>query len=148
MTEKRRGAGDIISTATIAVLFIVILLLVVFSAASYQHATEIQNRNNRERALRTYIVSCIRENNVSKVDLRDFDGAPGIVISTDGSGYERRIYQKDGKLLEEYSESSRAVSPEEALVIGETEKFEVSLQDGGLIRIETDCGVSYAHTGV
>lgn len=148
MTEDRKGYGDIISTLTIAVLFIVILLLVVFSAASYQHATEIQNKNNRERALRTYVVSCIRENSASEVDKRDFDGAPGIVISTAGSGFERRIYLKGGKLLEEYVESDRAPSPDSALVVGETEKFEVSLQDDGLIKIETDCGVSYAHTGV
>ena len=65
MTGERKGTGDILSTLTIAVLFLVILLLVVFSASSYKQATDIQNGNNNRRALLSYVTSCVRENSGS-----------------------------------------------------------------------------------
>lgn len=148
MTEDKKGIGDIISTLTIAVLFIVILLLVVFSASSYQHAAEMQNRNNQERVLRTYVVSCIKANGMNEVEKKDFDGMPGIAISAAGSDFEQRIYLKDGKLLEEFAEKKLAASPDAALEIGETDKFEVEFLEGGLVHIKTDSGGSYAHLGM
>ena len=143
MTDEKRGIGDILSTLTIAVLFIVILLLVVFSAVSYQHATDVQNENNNEKALLSYVTSCVEGNGLNKVEKKDFDGMPGLAISTQDSKFERRIYMSDGKLMEEYAEKTGEVHPGDALVIGETKVFEVSEADGGLISIKTDAGVSY-----
>ena len=160
MTEERKGTGDILSTLTIAVLFLVILLLVVFSASSYKHATDVQNENNNRRALLSYVVSCVRESSGNKVEPKSFDGAPGISIGVKGGKFERRIYMKDGKLLEEYAETGSSIIPEDALVIGETDTFEVNVIDGAgagsdktgtskssLLEIKTDAGSSYVRTG-
>lgn len=147
MTDEKRGIGDILSTLTIAVLFIVILLLVVFSAASYQHATDVQNANNNERALLSYVTSCVEGNGLNEVEKKDFDGMPGVSISTAESDFERRIYMSDGRLLEEYAEKTGDVHPDDALVIGETKVFEVADVGDGLISIKTDAGVSYVRTG-
>ena len=151
MNENRKGAGDMLSTLTIAVIFLVILLLVVFAASSYRHATDVQTANNNSRALLSYVVSAVRENSESKVEKRDFDGAgktaEGISISAKDGKFERRIYMTDGKLVEEYAETGSAINPEDALVIGETDTFEVNEVDGGLLEIKTDAGASYVRTG-
>jgi hypothetical protein len=144
MTGKK-GIGDILQILTIAVLFLVILILVVFSAASYQHATETQNRNNRSRALLSYVVSSVESSRLSEVKERDFDGAEGLSISMEDGKFERRIYMKDGKLLEEYAESKSGINPKDALVIGETEVFEVNRVADDLIEIKTDAGSSYVN---
>ena len=145
MTSGRKIFADILPAATVTVLFIVILLLVMLSAMSYRSANEVLVNNNNERALRTYVAACIRENSLSEVRCKTFDGAPGIAIRAAGSDFERRIYMKDGKLLEEYAAAGAPASPEDALLIGETGKFQVTI-DGGLAKIETDSGVSYART--
>ena len=137
MTGERKGTGDILSTLTIAVLFLVILLLVVFSASSYKQATDIQNGNNNRRALLSYVTSCVRENSGSDIEIKDFGGAKGLAISADNDEFERRIYMKDGKLMEE----------EEALVIAETDVFEVNEVKGGMLEIKTDAGSSYVRIG-
>ena len=144
MAEKNKGLGDILSTATIAVMFIVILLLVMFSASAYRSATEVQSENNSKRALLAYVTASIRDSS-GKIRIISQDGCEGLALKT--SGYERRIYMKDGELLEEYAAAAAALAPGEALVIGETDKFEISVVAPGLIQVETDCGVSYAHTG-
>ncbi len=147
MSEERKGMGDIISTVTIAVLFFVIIILVVFSAASYRHAAEVEAANNRERALLSYVVSAIRDSRMSEITPVDFGGAEGVSIRDAGSKYERRIYMKGGKLLEEYAEEGKDIDPEEALVIGETDTFKVSRVSGDLLKVSTGLGSSYVAAG-
>jgi hypothetical protein len=143
MTEDRKQIGESLQTGMITMLFVIILLLIVLSASSYRFTNEVNRSNSSERALRSYITACIRENRMSKVDIRDFDGAPGLSIRDAGEEYERRIYYMNGKLLEEYAKVDAPVSPDDALTIGETGRFEVTEPRKGLLRIETDCGVSY-----
>lgn len=147
MTGERKGTGDILSTLTVAVLFLVILLLVVFSASSYKQATDIQNGNNNRRALLSYVTSCVRENSGSDIEIKDFGGVKGLAISADNDDFERRIYMKDGKLMEEYTEAANEIDPEEALVIAETDVFEVNEVKGGILEIKTDAGSSYVRIG-
>lgn len=142
MTGKR-GIGDILNILTISVLFLVILILVCFSAASYQHATEVQNRNNSSRALLSYVVSSVKSSSLNKIEERDFGGAEGLAISMEDGRFERRIYMKDGKLLEEYAESKNDINPKDALVIGETRVFEIDRIADDVIEVRTDAGSSY-----
>ena len=67
MLESKRGIGDIISTITVTVLFVVILSLVVFAARGYQHASEVQNMNSNTRAVGSYVVNCVKDSNTSEV---------------------------------------------------------------------------------
>lgn len=147
MTEDRKGIGDIISTVTIAVLFLVILMLVVFSAMSYKHATDVQNENNNRRAVLSYVVSVMRTNERNGIEIWDKDGAKGISISEPGSKYERRIFVKGGKLMEEYTEKEHPLNTEDSTVIGETEVFDVKEIRSGVFEIKTDLGTSYVTAG-
>ena len=44
--KSNKSIGEILSALTIAVLFLVILLLVVFTARSYQHGADAQYEND------------------------------------------------------------------------------------------------------
>ena len=138
-----KGLSDLISTLTVAVLFIVILLLVVFSAVSYQGATDGQKANDDKRAVLSFVTTAVHNNGKGEVQPKDFAGAPGLVIQDGDTGFEQRIYMKDGKLLQEYGRSGDMVDPEHALEIGRVKEFAVDYAAEGVLRIRTDLGTSY-----
>ena len=146
MERGNKGIGDVLSTLTVAVLFLVILLLVVYSASSYQHGVTYQNDSDNTRAVLSYVVTAVKDNNTADVEPADFDGMPGIRIRNTAIGYEQRIYLSDGRLLEEYVRSDLPVDPSTAMEIGTVQEFEVTYVSDGLLRVRTDVGTSYVKT--
>ena len=145
MLESKRGIGDIISTITVTVLFVVILSLVVFAARGYQHASEVQNMNSNTRAVGSYVVNCVKDSNTSEVAVENISGTECLVIRS-SDGYEHRIFMIEGKLMEEYVEAGIPLDPETALKIGTTNTFVPELGDDGLLSVATDEGVSVVNT--
>lgn len=145
MLESKRGIGDIISTITVTVLFVVILSLVVFAARGYQHASEVQNMNSNTRAVGSYVVNCVKDSNTSEVAVENISGTDCLVIRS-SDGYEHRIFMIDGRLMEEYVEAGVPLDPEIALEIGTTNTFVPELGDDGLLTVTTDEGVSVVNT--
>ena len=145
MLESKRGIGDIISTITVTVLFVVILSLVVFAARGYQHASEVQNMNSNSRAVGSYVVNCVKDSNTSEVAVENISGTDCLVIRS-SDGYEHRIFMIDGRLMEEYVEAGVPLDPEIALEIGTTNTFVPELGDDGLLTVTTDEGVSVVNT--
>lgn len=145
MLESRKGIGDIISTITVTVLFVVILSLVVFSARGYQHASEVQEMNSNTRAVGSYVVNCVKDNNTGEVVIDTISGYRCLVIRSN-DGYEHRLFLKDGSLMEEYVETGMEIDPETALEIGTTESFDLELDSDGLLIVTTDEGVSIVNT--
>ena len=143
--EEQSSAG-IIHGLTIAVLFAVILLLVVFSAASYQGVTAARDGNDHRRAVLSYVTTAVHNNGKGEVFPREIEGSQGIVIKDGDTGYEQRIYMKDGKLLQEYLRSSDPSDPKHALVIGEVSEFAVDYASDDVLSISTDAGTSYVDT--
>ena len=143
--DKSKSLGDIFSALTIAVLFVVILLLVVFNAVSYQHGATYQSENDSTRVVCAYIASSVKDNNGGQVTPMDFDGSPCILIEDGDTGFAQKIYAKDGDLLEEYSMTETNINPQTASKIGETSQFEVSYVRDDLLEIKTDKGASYVH---
>ena len=141
MLESKRGIGDIISTVTVTVLFVVILSLVVFAARGYQHASEVQNMNSNTRAVGSYVVNCVKDSNTAEVAVESVSGTECLVIRSN-DGYEHRIFMSGGKLMEEYVEAGLPLDPETALEIGTTETFSLELGNDGLLTVTTDEGVS------
>ena len=146
MASKDKGIGDILSTLTILVLFAVIILLVVFSASSYRNSTVSQESNDNHRAVLSYAVTAVRDHGSGEVKPAEFSGCPGLAIEA-GGGYEQRLYLKDGKLLEEFEKTEADIDPENAVVIGETDKFEVRYIHGTVLEISTGLGTVYVDTG-
>lgn len=145
MYESKKGIGDIISTITVTVLFMVILSLVVFAARGYQHASEVQNMNSNSRAVGSYAVNCVKYNNTGEVSVETLSGYRCLVIRSN-DGYEHRLFMDGGKLMEEYVESGMKIDPENALEIGDTDTFDVAIGDDGLLTVTTDEGVSIVNT--
>lgn len=145
MLESKRGIGDIISTITVTVLFVVILSLVVFAARGYQHASEVQNMNSNTRAVGSYVVNCVKDSNTSEVAVENISGTDCLVIRS-SDGYEHRIFMIDGRLMEEYVEAGVPLDSETALEIGTTNTFVPELGDDGLLTVTTDEGVSVVNT--
>ena len=145
MLESKRGIGDIISTVTVTVLFVVILSLVVFAARGYQHASEVQNMNSNTRAVGSYVVNCVKDSNTSEVAVEYLSGTECLVIRS-SDGYEHRIFMTGGKLMEEYVEAGLPLDPDTALEIGTTQTFDPELGNDGLLTVTTDEGVSVVNT--
>ena len=144
-TRTTKSIGDILSALTIAVLFLVILLLVVFTARSYQHGVDSQYENDTQRIVCAYVATAVKDHDGGEVAPMDFDGYPGISIADGETGFAHKIYLADGQLLEEYSRSEMPVNPQTASKIGETSLFEIQYISDNLLEIKTDKGASYVN---
>lgn len=140
-----KSIGDILSALTIAVLFLVILLLVVFTAKSYQHGSTLQYENESQRVAGAYVATAIKDHTDGEITVEEFSGCPGICIEDGDTGFAHKIYMKDGLLLEEYSLTDAPVDPETATKIGETTQFDITYISDDLLQIKTDKGASYVH---
>ena len=70
MPQRIKTLRDVIIALTITVLFAVILSLVVFSARGYQYSAELQDSSSNTRAVLSYIVSSVRDSDVSGSEVR------------------------------------------------------------------------------
>ena len=138
-----RIVGDVIPMVTTGILFVVILMLVVFSAISYQHAVEIQEGNNNARAILSYVITAVKANAANPVVTEERGGMPVLVIQEPSTGYEQMIFLSDGKVYETYQEAGTQPDPEDALLIGETDLFGMNWLQEDLLEISTDAGNSY-----
>ncbi|MBR2805742.1 MAG: DUF4860 domain-containing protein [Oscillospiraceae bacterium] len=146
MSEKKL-LGDIVSVLTVAVLFIVILVLVVFSAVSYQRSVAVQDYNNNLRAVLSYVITAVKADRGSEIFVSDADGMEVLTIRDNTTGYEQRIFHSDGKVCEDYGVAGSEINTEDALVIGEAKEFAISKVTDELIEIRTDLGNSYINIG-
>lgn len=137
--------GDIISTITVAVLFFAILMLVVFSAVSYQRSVKISDANGNTRAVLSYIITAVKADEASRVTIQDTDGMQVLVIENESTGYGQQIFYRDGKVQENYGRLGEPVAVDDALVIGEADLFRLDLKADNLLQITTDLGSSYVH---
>jgi len=144
MSQRSKTLRDIITVATTAVLFAVILCLVVFAAKGYQHASGLQDDNGNTRAVLSYIVSSVRDSGSSEIGIEDRSGRECLIIH--GDGYEQRFYLDDGMLLEEYTEPDAAPEPDTALAIGRTDTLGFEMGDDGILTIMTDSGSASVNT--
>ncbi len=142
---KSKSIGDILSALTIAVLFIVILLLVVFTARAYQHSADSQYENDTQRVVCAYVATAVKDHEDGAIEPVDFGGCPGISIEDGNTGFAHKIYMKDGVLLEEYSRADTNINPDTATQIGETSQFDISYITDDLLEIKTDKGASYVN---
>jgi len=124
------------------------LLLVVFGTKIYLQTVAGQNSNDDRRALLTYLTTAVRA----------YDGQDAVVIgagpegdalllrdtTADGS-YEHRIYLYRGNLVEEYTPSDGALSPDSAEILGQTDTFTIEKEGRTLLRMRTEQGSVLVH---
>lgn len=145
--KKETGSSVGLTTIGIAALFLAgFFMLVVFGAQSYRNTVSVQNDNMESRALlqslSTAVKTCDAQGAISVTN----DAGFGQVLNLlDGdTGYALRFYRFEGALLQEYAPADAPLSPESALQLGKTERFELSLK-GNLLRIGTNAGNVLLH---
>ncbi len=143
---ERRIGKDLTRGLTAAVLFLVILVLVVFSARAYKNTVDLQNGNDRLRSMLSYAVTAVNSDRADTVTLEDRDGIQVLCIRDKEAGSERRIFFLDGRVFEDSGMIGSKIYPEDASEIGEAERFEFVQVSEELIRIDTDLGSTYIHT--
>ncbi len=132
----------LVETMQWIVLIAILITMVTVAVCGYRASVSTQSKTNTQRKELSYISNKIHEMDVKDgVSIRKNEFGD-ILVLTDIAGdeiYETRIYLNDGKLYEEYAESSSEFNPQNANLISNTKKFNLSMEDG-LIRLETDSG--------
>ena len=140
---KRTGNNSTLGyyTMGIVALFLVgFFLLVMFGARSYRDTVAGQYANMDERAQLSYLATTVRANDTEdSVSVEGSADAPILIVRDGASGYAFRIYTDHGQLLEDYDEADEPLHPEDAQVIGKTDRFAVEIT-GRVLRIHTDAG--------
>ena len=113
-SKSNKSIGEILTALTIAVLFLVILLLVVFTARSYQHGADAQYENDTQRVVCAYVATAVKNHTDGEVTPEVFDGCPGICIEDGDTGYAHKIYLHGGELLEHFRDPETFRSRDEA----------------------------------
>ena len=142
---ERSGAGGVLRSLTVAVLFLVILLLVVFSARAYQYAVDVQDKNDELRAVLSYVVTAVNADRASRVSVEERDGMRVLVIRDVEADTEQRIFFDEGAVREDYGLAGSLIDRKGASEIGSAKRFEIIMIKEDLIRIDTDLGSSYVH---
>lgn len=151
MREKTSPLGYY--TIGIAALFLLgFLLLIVFGAQVYQDAVTKQDQNNQTRALRSYLVSCVRSAAAGDVELRDGAGTQGVeseilVIRDGGTDYGLQVFLSDGQLTEVYGRLDQDPNPEMAQPIAATPVFDVEQISDEVFAVTTGAGRILLHAG-
>ena len=129
-------------TIGIAALFLAgFFLLVILGAQSYRNTVSVQSGNMGSRALNSYIATSAKANDTA-VGLNISEGPEGqtLVIADGDTGYALRIYKYKGSLVEDFAAIDSPLSPDSAMVIGQTEIFTVEASDNGVYTVMTDAG--------
>lgn len=123
------------------VIMAVFFLLVIFGAGTYRGTVAGQEKNNRDRALISYVLTTVKSGDAEgAVRVYKVDGASVVAVEEGGSGYGIRIYQHEGKLMGDYGQLDGTLNPKGALAIGETEIFQVEAVGNDIYRVTTDAG--------
>ena len=145
------GSGSvlsrIISAVIMGIIFLVVLMLVVFSAKAYEGSVDIQNENYSERAAVGFVITAVKANKTDSIYIDSSSGTDMLVISDGVSGLEQHIYFRDGQLIENYGEAGRDFVPDGEEVIGTMKQFEMTMVTDDLLKITTEYGDSYVNIG-
>lgn len=142
MAVKRDSGSSGIYTMVVAGLFLAgFFLAVVFGARTYRDIVAGQTRNNQDRALLSYISTCVRLNDTAgAVSISEVDGIQVLSIADGDTGYALRIYRYGDCLVEDYGEADAELYPTAAQTIGETDVFRVDELGEGAYAVVTDAG--------
>ncbi len=146
MKRNHHSAMVFYAMGVAGIIMAVFFLLVVAGAGTYRSTVAGQAKNNRDRALISYVLAAVKSGDAAgAVRVYDADGVPVVAVEEADSGYGVRIYQYGGKLLGDYGRLDWELNPEDALVVGETEKFRVEDLGNDTYRVTTDAGRALFH---
>lgn len=129
-----------------ALLFIVVVLMLLAGlaagVASYKHISDTRMADERLGVASNVIANGVRyADTANTVAVGEGPEGPALVLADGaiGTGYETRLYQYQGKLVEEYAKAGAAYTPERATQLMDNKRFQFSY-DKGLLTVITDAG--------
>ena len=141
--RKRAGGQDPLrafSVLLMAVCFVVLMIGLVAGVSMYRSIAAAQERANDLDMRAGIVSSAVHLNDVHDALARG-KGPEGdalvLVDHVDGQAYETRIYQYQGKLVQEYSFADRAYQPRDANELLDAGSFSFTI-DGGLVTLDID----------
>lgn len=139
---KHRYLPVMLFTLAVEALFLIaFLFLTIFGAGIYRETVEVQAANGQDRLLLSYFSTRAKSADTKDaVTLYDDDIGQVLSFADPVSGYAVRVYQKDGKLLEDYALEGSPLVPGSAAVIGSTEVFKVKRDGKRTFVVTTDVG--------
>ncbi len=139
---KHRHLPVMFFTLAVEALFLIaFLFLTIFGAGIYRETVEVQAANGQSRLLLSYFSTRTKNADTKDaVTLYDDDIGQVLSFADSVSGYAVRVYQKDGKLLEDYALAGSPLAPGSAAVIGRTEVFKVKRDGKRTFVVSTDAG--------
>ncbi len=139
---KHRYLPVMLFTLAVEALFLIaFLFLTIFGAGIYRETVEVQAANGQDRLLLSYFSTRAKSADTKDaVTLYDDDIGQVLSFADPVSGYAVRVYQKDGKLLEDYALAGSPLVPGSAAVIGSTEVFKVKRDGKRTFVVTTDVG--------
>lgn len=146
MKQGGRPVRDFYAMGAAGVMMAVFFLLVISGAVTYRGTVARQEKNNRGRALLSYVMTTVKSGDAEgAVRVYMVDGAPVLSVEEGDSGYGVRIYLHEGKLVGDYGYLDWALNPNGALEVGETEVFQVENLGNDIYRVTTDAGRAVFH---
>ena len=141
MRTKGKNPMSFFTIAIVGLFLAGFFLLVVFGARSYGQTAGMQSDHMEMRALTAYIATSVAESDeADSVRITDGPEGPVLVIADGNTGYGKRIWQREGHLVEDYAEISEGLSGDQANVIAETSVFEVERPAADRLSGTTDEG--------
>ena len=140
---KRSGLSTVIVTVFFLGCF---LAMILFGTGIYRDIAGGHQENSLRRSVLSYLLTISR---INGSDITVSQGKYGtmLVIADGDTGYAVRIYQYDGRLVEDYGKPEGPLYPDAADRIAKTDRFEISEVKEDLLHVQTSEGSVYLHTG-
>lgn len=140
--DKERSTSHLFTIVLLAVFFIVLMVGLVVGVEMYRSAARAQMETDTMRMGTGLLSSYVRANDRTNV-IGVGEGPEGkslvLTETYGGNSYEMRIYQHEGKIVQEYSVAGTAYTPARAQVLVESTTFDFRMS-GKLLTITTDQG--------
>lgn len=141
---KKTGNRNPIGLYTIGIvgLFLIgFFMLVIFGARSYQGTVASDSGNREERAILSYISTSIRDNDSrGAVSIRESGYGDLLEIRDGDTGYSLKIYQYEGKLMEDFGKAGAEPDLKNDQVIGDCSSFELDMPRNDIVTVKTEQG--------
>lgn len=140
--KHERATSHLFTAILLAVFFIVLMIGLVVGVSLYRSAAQAHMQTDEMRVSTGLLASYVKANDKSRV-MGVGEGPEGraLVLTErlESGVYEMRIYEYEGKVVQEYSMAGAAYTPARAQALVDSETFEFKLI-GKLLTIKTDQG--------
>ncbi len=131
----RSHSIEVLFPAVLLLLFATLAIMVVmFSAKTYQHLVERSSKNYTTRTALNYVTQKVRQSDSEdSIETGSFDGQNALILHSDG--YSTYLYAYHGKLCELYLVDGAEAKAASGTAVLDLSSFEVTWADDSLLHV-------------